>query len=95
MEITDEKTHIVIVLIYSVSIAFLACLTKDLSLILGIYSSFCEVAMDFFLPATLLYCALKGLHRPCLKTAVIGWSIIGVLYWATAQYFNLKKMNAI
>jgi len=95
MEITDDKTHNIIVISYSVSVAFVAMLTNDLSLILGLYSSFCECFMDFFLPPVLVYCALKGLHRPYVKTAVVGWAILGVIYWTTAQYYNLKKINAI
>lgn len=95
MEITDDKTHNIIVISYSVSIAFVAMLTNDLSLILGLYSSFCECFMDFFLPPVLVYCALKGLHKPCVKIGAVTWGILGVIYWTTAQYYNLKKMHAI
>lgn len=85
-EITDDKTHMLIVVIYSVSISIIAMLTEDLSLILGIYSSFCECFMDFFLPAVLAYAALryKKYNMPCLKMVTMGWFGIGLFYWAVA-----------
>ena len=86
VEITSEKAHTTIVIIYSSLIALIAMITDDLSLILGIYSSFCECFNDFFLPAVLAYCALKHkrYHQPYLKLATQVWFVIGLVYWAIA-----------
>ena len=97
MKICDDKTHNFIVIIYSFSIAFIAMLTEDLSLILGIYSSFCENFLDFFLPAVLVYYAIKskGSDEPILNLVSKVWFIIGFLYWATAQYYALKRLDLV
>jgi len=56
---TEDKTHNFIVFIYGLSIAILACIVNDLSLIFGFFAAFAETFNDFFLPSILLICALR------------------------------------
>ena len=94
MEITTDRTHNIIVFAYAMSIALLSMVIEDLSLILGIYSSFCESFNDFFLPGALIYYTLryKRYKYQGIKLIAIAWFCIGLVYWSIANYFNLKKI---
>jgi len=65
----------------------------DLSLIFGMIAAFSESMLNFVLPGLFFLTALNyvGIDSVCLKITATLFTILGLTYFCTSNYFNYLK----
>jgi len=93
----DDKTY------YGVCFGFLSCIVisaimlDDLSFIFGMIAAFSESMLNFVLPGLFFLTALSyvQVESKGLKFVAFLFTLLGLTYFATSNYFNFIKFTRI